>query len=55
METYKDEQIITGNAFRMVTEDLFNLRRMCEAMLEAHEREDVMDLNQMLELLRMLI
>jgi hypothetical protein len=55
LETFKQENMITGNAFHMVLSDLLNLRRMCEAIQLARKNGDQNDMNSMVDMLDLIL
>jgi hypothetical protein len=55
LETFDDDGIVGGNSFRMVANDLLNLRRLCEAIHLAYKNEDYMDMNQLVSMLGLIL
>ena len=55
METYKKESMITGSAFKLVTNDLLNLRKVCELIVKANDNDDIKDMRGMVEILKLVL
>jgi len=55
LETFKQENMITGNAFHMVLMDLLNLRRLCQAISLARQNGDQLDMEKLVDMLEILL
>lgn len=55
LESFKQESMITGNAFNMVLIDLLNLRRLCQAILLARQNGDQLDMEKLVDMLGIIL